>query len=314
MLPSPSDLGVVVVTHQSSRDLEACVRALLDHQGDLEPRLVVSDAGSTDGVAELAARLPLHFLPGPNRGFAAAVNRALADPALAGARWVLLVNPDVRMVEGSLSQLLARCDALPQVAIATVRTVDQHGDLVLNLGRPVSLRQWMRMALRGVGGDWYSEPERYAGEATAAWAAGSFLLVRRDVLDDLGGLDERFFLYSEEVDLCVRARQAGWQVRYLPSATVVHPLAGRSLDAHQIRLLAWSRLVYLRKWHRAPARLALRAARVLMILRSLVQDMLRGISPRAQWTELLATLRFDPARYGAAPLPEGRRTRPVPTR
>ena len=300
MPASTRDLAVVVVTHQSARDLDGCVGALLAHSGGARLHIVVSDAGSTDGVEEVAARLPVRFVPGANTGFAAGVNRALADPVLAGLRWVLLVNPDVQMVEGSLSGLLDRCDALPEVGLATVRTVDQNGGLVRNLGRPVTLRHWMRMALQGRGGDWYWDPARYEGEATAAWVAGSFLLARRDLLNDLGGFDERFFLYSEEVDLCKRARRAGWQVRYLPNATVMHPLAGRRLDAHQTRLLAWSRLVYVDKWHRRPARLAFRVARVLMILRWMTRRLRSGQAAGEEWTELVATLRFRPERYGPA--------------
>lgn len=302
-------LGVVIVTHQSAAHLECCVSALMARRGSAELRIVVCDAGSTDGIEEVARRLPVRFLPGPNRGFAAGVNRGLADRALARTRWILMVNPDVTLTEGSLSSLLARCDAWPRLGLATVRTLDEHGRLVLNLGRPISLRGWMPGALRGVGPDWFSEPERYAAEATAAWAAGSFLLVRREVLENVGGLDERFFLYSEEVDLCERARRHGWQVGYLPSATVVHALAGRRFDAHRTRLLAWSRIVYLEKWHGRGPRLAMRAARAVFLARQVVRRWRGGAVLGEEWTELVATLRFRRDRYGPAPSSAAREPR-----
>jgi GT2 family glycosyltransferase len=290
----------VIVTHQSAGDLERCVSALAAHRGDAELRIVVCDSGSTDGVEAVARQLPLRFLPGPNRGFAAGVNRALADPALASPRWVLLANPDVTIIAGSLSSLVARCDAWPRLGLATVRTVDETGALVHNLGRPVSLRSWIGGAVGAIGPDWFTDPGRYAAEGTAAWAAGAFLLIRREVLDQVGGLDERFFLYSEEVDLCERARRRGWEVGYLPSATVVHAIGARSADAHRTRLLAWSRIVYLEKWYRRPARLVMRGARAVVIAREVLGHWRRNRTLGRDWTELVATLRFRRDRYGPA--------------
>ena len=195
-----ADLGVVIVSHQSAGHLEACVDSLRAHSGSAALRVVVADSGSTDGVEEVARRLDLTYLPGPNRGFGAGVNRAMADPSLDAVHWVLIVNPDVRMVEGSLPDLVERCEGYPRTALATVRTVDEEGELVHNLGRRVSLREWASLSFASDGSDWFQEPERYAADGTAAWVAGSFVVLRRDVFDELGGFDERFFLYSEEVD------------------------------------------------------------------------------------------------------------------
>ena len=142
------------------------------------------------------------------------------------------------------------------------------------------------------------EPERYAAEGTAAWVAGSFLLVRREVFDELGGFDERFFLYSEEVDLCTRARGAGWQVRYLPHATVMHPMAERGGDPRKERLLAWGRLVYLEKWHQGRERALMRAFRALYIARRIIHFARIGHPWGDDWAELAGTLRFRPERYG----------------
>ena len=298
-----SALGVAIVTHQSAADLERCVRALDAHRGDVELRIVVCDSGSTDGVDAVAARLAVRFLPGPNRGFAAGVNRALADPTLDGTRWVLLVNPDVTITAGSLSSLLARCETWPRLGLATVRTVDEAGDLVPNLGRPVSLRSWVGGAIGAIGPDWFTDPGRYAAECTAAWAAGAFLLIRREVLAQVGGLDERFFLYSEEVDLCERARRRGWEVGYLPTATVLHARGTRNTEAHRTRLLAWSRIVYLEKWYRPPTRLVMRAARAALLAREVLGHWRHNRTPGSDWTELVATLRFRRDLYGPAPSP-----------
>lgn len=293
-----ADLGVVIVSHQSAGDLKACVESLRARSGPVALRVVVADSGSADGVEAVASRLKVRWLPGPNRGFGASVNRAMADPSLEAVPWVLLVNPDVRMVDGSLSDLVGHCDRYPLAALVTVRTIDGRGRPVLNLGRPVSMREWAGLAFTSGASDWFQEPERYAAEGTAAWASGSFLLVRCEAFRELGGFDERFFLYSEEVDLATRARRAGWEVRYLPHATVAHLLDRRGPDPCRERLLAWGRIVYLAKWHRAPERALMRAFRAVYIARRIVHFARTGRPWADDWAELMGTLRFRADRYG----------------
>src|SRR5687768_17600712 len=105
-----AELSVVIVTHNSAADLPECLGSLFAHQGDVDMRVVLSDSGSEDGSAAVAARFPVLFLPGENRGFAAANNRALAHADVAASRYVLFLNPDTAILEGNLRDLIAYCE------------------------------------------------------------------------------------------------------------------------------------------------------------------------------------------------------------
>jgi GT2 family glycosyltransferase len=294
-----SELAVVIVTHDSAADLEACVASVLSHSGGVDTDITVCDSGSSDDVETVARRLPVRFLPGPNRGFAAACNRGLAASERSGARYVLLLNPDAQVVSGTLAQLIAECERRPRAGIVTVRLVDQHGGLIHNMGRPATPAEYWRMALTGWGNwDWTSS--HYDEERACAWVEGSFLLARRQTLDQLDGFDERFFLYSEDVDLCRRARAAGWEVCRLPVVTAMHASADRPFDAHRARLLASSKLIYIRKWYSGWRAAAMQTALALFYAHQLVHRRRAGVSGRREWTLLNAALRPDWERYGPA--------------
>jgi GT2 family glycosyltransferase len=294
-----SDLSVVIVTHDSAADLESCVASVLSHSGGADTDITVCDSGSSDDVETVARRLPVRFVPGSNCGFAAACNRGLAASEQSAARYVLLLNPDARIVDGSLSQLIAECDGRPRAGIVTVRLLDQHGRLIHNMGRPATPGEYWRMALTGWGNwDWTSS--HYDEERACAWAEGSFLFARRQTIDELGGFDERFFLYSEDVDLCHRARAAGWEVCRLPFLTAVHARADRPFDAHRARLLASSKLVYIRKWYTGWRAAAMRMALALFYAHQLMHRRRAGVSGRLEWTLLSATIRPNWDRYGPA--------------
>ena len=295
-----SDLAVIVVTHDSAHELDACIASVLAHRGDADIDIAVCDSGSKDDVEAVAGRLPVRFLPGPNRGFGAACNRGLTAPELAAARYVLFLNPDARLADGTLSQLLAECDRRPSGGIFTVRLVDQHGGLVRNMGRPSTPAEYWRMALTG-GSELEWTSSRYGGERACAWVQGSLLLARRETIEQLGGFDERFFLYRDDVDLCRRAREAGWDVRYLPVLTGVHAVADRPFDAHREKLLALSKLLYARKWYSGWRSTAMRAGLALFYTRRLLSERRAGLSGRREWTHLQATLRPNWDSYGPAP-------------
>lgn len=294
-----SDLAVVVVTHDSAHDLEACVASVLTHRGDADVDIVVCDSGSSDDVEAVARRLPVDFLRGPNRGFAAGCNRGIEVAQQTGARYVLFLNPDVRLAEGTLSDLMAECDRRPRAGVVTVRQLDQHGRLVRNIGRPSTPAAYWRMALMGRSElEWDSSS--YDTERSCAWVVGSFLLARRETIDQLGGFDERFFLYRDDVDLCRRACAAGWDVRYLPILTTTHAVADRPFDLHRERLLALSKLLYARKWYPGWRSTAMRAGLVLFYARHLLKQRRAGFAGQREWTHLKATLRPDWDQYGPA--------------
>lgn len=294
-----TDVAAIVVTHDSAAELGGCVEALLASRGDATLEVVVCDSGSRDSVAEVAATLPVTFVPGPNRGFAAANNRALALDVVNEARYVLFVNPDARVTAGTLADLVSACDAHPGGGVFGVRLRDEHGALIHNIGLEPAPAQYWSAAVSGWG-DWCWDSDRYAEASRCDWVEGSFMLVRGEALRALGGFDERFFLYSEEVDLCTRARRAGWEVWRLPVLDAEHRVAGRPFDRHRARLLAWSKLRYIDKWYGRWSGLSMRAALVVFYAHQIWHRRRDRVPATLEWTQLGATLRFRAALYGPA--------------
>ncbi len=202
--------------------------------------VVLADNGSTDGSPEAAAGVGRARLlrTGGNLGYGAASNRAVA-----GARspWVVVANPDVVWMPGSLDELLDAADRWPRAGAVgpAVRTPD--GDLYPSARAKPSLGRGIGHAL--VGWWWPANPwtASYRGERGSpveepvGWLSGACLLLRRDAFEAVDGFDESYFMFMEDLDLGERLGAAGWQNIYAPSAVVEHT-GGHS-------------------WRRAPARM-----------------------------------------------------------
>lgn len=241
------ELSVVVVTHDSRHLLGDLVASLGPGlEGVAGQELVVVDNASRDGSAEEAERLAPHarVLRCPvNGGYAAGIN---AGVAVAGAsRAVLVCNPDVRLERGCARALLDALD-MPATGIAVPRLVGADGCLQYSLRRDPTLLRAAAEALAGgsrVGryaplGEVVADPRAYRSPQVVDWAAGAVLLLSRSCLEAVGPWDESYFLYSEEVDYALRARDRGFLVRYTPAAAAVH-LGGEAPSSPQL----WGRLV-----------------------------------------------------------------------
>jgi N-acetylglucosaminyl-diphospho-decaprenol L-rhamnosyltransferase len=263
------DIAVIVVSHNSARWIEACLRSVFAHMGGLRADVVVVDAESRDGTTDIVGDFPdARVLRCHNRGFAYANNRGLMT---CDARYVLFLNPDTEILEGSLSDLIRRLDARPTVGLIGVRQLDGEGRLDLTIRRfPNALRALGDALLaerlpRHPG--WLGEREldrsAYDGELDCDWTSGSFMLARREAIESAGFLDERFFMYSEETDLCRRICSAGWDVRHVPWMTIRHYGAAVGLEPRIESLSAYSRIAYAHK-HFSPVHRALYFGTVLL--------------------------------------------------
>jgi N-acetylglucosaminyl-diphospho-decaprenol L-rhamnosyltransferase len=248
--PIPADLAVVIVNHNAGAYLERCVRSVLAAAAGLELDVVVVDNASTDGSAKVAvdahpeARL---IETGENRGFAAGVNVGIRAT---DAPFVFVLNPDAEIWEGTLDGFVKVARDHPRAG-ALGPLVRNSDGTVYATGRVVpSIRTAIGHAFLGpfFPNNRFSRAYRVADwdrttEREVDWVSGSAFLVRREALDQVGLLDEGFFLYAEEVDLFTRLREAGWTVLFTPELEVVHEggvSTGRSRRMH----LLHSRSVY----------------------------------------------------------------------
>jgi hypothetical protein len=262
------DLSVVVVTH-NGRDLaRATLRSARAGRGTAGVQWIVVDSGSTDGTPDALEREwpDVMVLRRPNIGFAAANNVGLAQ---ARGRYVLLLNPDVEILEGTLGDLVEAMDRRPDVGAASVVQREAGGRLQPSMRRFPSPGRQLGEALladrvpllRRLQEPDTSE-DHYARECPADWLVGAFLAVRADAVRTVGELDERFFLYSEETDWCFRIKQAGWEVRHLPVMEVVHHGGGYPRPDLAAQL-SYSKILFARKHFGALKRLGLRLALIL---------------------------------------------------
>lgn len=264
------DLAIIVISTNEAHWLRPCLTTVLMHQGDCSLDLIVVDNEASDGTSELvteefpAARI----VRSTNRGFAHANNRAMMT---ADARYVLFLNPDTEIREGTFAELIHRLDELPEVGLAGVVQLTPDGEVYPTIRRfPNALRALgqalgsERLRLRA---SWLRErelsPNRYAHETSCDWTSGSFMIARREAIESSGYMDERFFIYSEEPDLCLRMKRAGWGVRHLPLMIIMHHAGKGGLRPKMSAQDAYARMQYARKHFSAPHRAAYSAALAL---------------------------------------------------
>jgi GT2 family glycosyltransferase len=247
------DLCVVIVSHNGKRWLDAALGSLFAHADGLDLDVVVVDNGDDGSAAYVEEHFPAtRTISCANRGFGAANNVALET---ADARYVLFLNPDTEFLSGSLADLVAVLDRRPGVGLVGVRQLSGHGELAPSIRRFPSTANMLAEAigvekvplLRRLLGERVLDPAVYGRETPCDWTSGSFMLVRREALRSCGGFDERFFLFSEETDLCWRLRRAGWGIVHLPLVTIRHYESERSASPRMEAQSAYARLQFARK-------------------------------------------------------------------
>ena len=248
-------LDIVVVSYNSRDHLRSCVEAAAVLP---EANVVVVDNASQDGSLETLAGLPVTAIAlDDNVGFAAGCNAGWRSCA---APYVLFLNPDARIDAASLRRLVAVLEDEPEAGIAAPKIVHPDGALHFSLRRFPRLASTYGQALflhrvfpRAAWADeLVRDPRAYDAPSSPEWASGACLLVRRPLLERLGGFDERYFMYSEDTDLCRRVRNLGFDVRYEPSAVAVHVGGASAPRARMLPVLTDSRLHYARR-HRSRA-------------------------------------------------------------
>lgn len=269
-MSGPADV-VVVVTYNSESLLPGLFDSFREGLAGVRWRLIIVDNASSDGTVATAQRLAPDaevVETGRNAGYAAGINAGVLAAGEFAA--VLVLNPDVRLLPGCGRTLLEAL-AAPGTGIAVPHLVDGDGKLIETMRREPSVLRALGDAFLGAGqagrfrllGEVVTDRRRYRSPTVVDWAEGSTLLVSRACWDRCGPWDERFFLYSEETDFALRARDAGLVTRYVPSAHAVH-LEGDSRRSPQLwTLVVLNKVRLFRRRHGLARTLAFWAALVL---------------------------------------------------
>lgn len=223
------ELSVVIVNWNTQELTRNSLASLERHLANVDHEVIVVDNASHDGSPEMiAAEFPHARLirNTENVGFGVANNQGMRR---ALGSWLLLLNSDTELIDGSVARLLAHARGEPGLGVAHCRLQFPDGRLQHSAYRFPSVR----LALFEGTGVYKLLPKRagkillggywdYAQERDVDWVAGAFMLLPREVFEQTGGFDERLFMYGEDLEWCYRIRDGGWRIRYYPDATVMH--------------------------------------------------------------------------------------------
>lgn len=229
-------IAIVIITYNSADVLDACLRSIPGCAPDADVvEVVVADNASTDDTLRIAKESTVSTIPvrivqvGRNAGYAAGINAGVQ--ALDGTELdaVMVINPDCELRPGSVG-VLARTLRRPRCAIAVPKLLNPDGSLQPCLRRDPTVRGALAEALlggpragrAGGSGELVMDQRLHDVAGEVAWATGAAMLVSTAALRELGRWDESFFLYSEETEYMLRARDHGWHIRYEPSAVIDH--------------------------------------------------------------------------------------------
>lgn len=247
---SAESVAVVVVSFNSAAVLEGLLHSLHEAFAGVNWHLVVADNASSDNsVAIVRSVLPQATVVqmGGNRGYAAGINAAVAAAGQHTA--VLALNPDVRLGAGCVPELL-RAVREPGVGIAVPRLRDARGQLIESMRREPTLARACGDAFLGarragrhpILGEVVTDHTLYATERDTDWAEGSTQLISAECWQRCGPWDESYFLYSEETDFELRAKDAGLSTRFVPTASATHLEGGSGTNPPLWALLVANRV------------------------------------------------------------------------
>ena len=255
-------LDIIIVTYNASADLAACLTSIEASAATTPYEIVVVDNASADGSAAAARLWPrVRVIESPtNVGFSRANNIGIRASS---GELILLLNADTIVKPGAIDTLVAALDGRPDTAIVGPRVVDADGRAELSFGRMIGPVNEARQKLlwRGnvagwpVIAPWVDRATRRP--RTVDWVSGACLLVRRADAEAVGLLDERYFMYTEDVDFCAAVRARGRTIRFEPAAEIVHLRGRAAASAPEATRAAYrrSQLAFYEKHHPGWARL-----------------------------------------------------------
>jgi GT2 family glycosyltransferase len=248
-IPLPVEISIIIVTYNPGFTLISCLESLRPHLDDSREIIIVDNA-SSDGVIDLIRRdFPeVKIIANTdNRGFAAANNQGLAA---ASGNYLLLLNPDTLIRDDAPGELQRFLAVHPHVGIVGPRTSDAQNRVSLSASgpyTPISIL-WQYLGLASLFsniayGKFRSQVQQASEPFEVTWVQGSCMMICRKLYEQIGGLDEDLFLFSEEPDYCQRAFAHGWHTYYVPVAQIEH---------HESTTVSRYPLIKMRHYHISP--------------------------------------------------------------
>ena len=275
---NPLDVSIIIVSWNTREILRDCLSSIYEQTEDILFEVIVVDNASSDDSAEMVkTEFPQVILveKAENRGFAVANNQGLRS---AQGRYALLLNPDTLILDGAIQESVKFADQNPTCGVVGIRNDRPDGTLVKNCFEFARVQNLM-ISLLGL--QRVFPRNRFFGRERITWwdyltvrrvdvVAGCFMLVRREAIDLVGGMDEAYFMYGEEMDWCWRFRQAGWEILYYPDARIIH-YGGMSVAQNPSRMQVEQQKSLLRFIEKRQGRGARRIAHSLLFVSGLLR-------------------------------------------
>ena len=260
------DVSVIIVNWNTKEILRDCLESVYEQAGDIDFEVIVIDNASTDGSVEMIRsdfKRVVLLENAQNNGFAAANNQGMA---VAKGRYVLLLNSDTVVLDGAIAKTVGFADAHPRAGVIGCRVLNPDGTLQPTCFMFPSI---LNMFLSSTYLYKLFPGSRFFGRELMTWwdrsdvrqvdvVTGCFMLVRREAIDQVGVMDERFFMYAEETDWCYRFRKNGWEVMFAPVGEIVHLGGGSSRQVKsKMRLQLSGSILLFFRMHRGRGQYAL---------------------------------------------------------
>jgi GT2 family glycosyltransferase len=215
------ELSIILVNYNDRRHIEACLSSLQENVPPVEHEIIVVDNASTDGSREWIARsFPAVRLiaNADNAGFSRANNLGVKESR---GEFLLFLNTDTVVTPGSIGRWLDHLGVDPTIGAAGPALLRKGGAVQVSFGKKVNFpaQLWQKLFLNPHYGRLL---KKCAGTRNVGWLSAACLLCRRKAFEQVGGFDENFFIYFEDIDLCLRLREAGWKLAYIPETRIFH--------------------------------------------------------------------------------------------
>jgi N-acetylglucosaminyl-diphospho-decaprenol L-rhamnosyltransferase len=263
-------VAVITVSYNSGAVLDAFLDSIPPSRNAHTPIVIVNNSVADHTLSGIAAgHLSVAVYEAEeNLGYGSAMN---LGATLTSSEWLVIANPDIVLAPGAVDELLRVAATDERIGIVGPLILTQTGDVYPSARKLPSLRTGIGHAL--FARVWKTNPwtksyradrELPPRQRDAGWVSGACMFVRRSAYEQLGGFDEKYFMYFEDVDLCARAGRAGWRVVYAPSAKITHSGAHATSTSSKVMVRVHHRSAYVylaarySAWYLAPLRIALR--------------------------------------------------------